>query len=398
MEKSNFLLHFSQSFFYLFTAFGIIFIPFPFHLFSYQEKITNFVFGKIISSIKPYIFENSKYEQIVSDSSSLYILILLLVLIALIIQFIFRNHIKFKKYLLQVMNIVIPYYLSLILLKYGFDKVFMGQFYSPESNILYTPFGFLDKDILFWSTIGISPTFNLFLGLSQITTAFLLLFKKTRFFGFILAIFIFTNIVAINISFDISVKVFSIFLLFMSFLGLVIYKHIFIRIIKEIKTTYSKIYLLSKNNFLYAFLKSFVILLFLFEVLYLNIQKNTSINNSYSNFIGAYLVTETLEDNILIKNHNIKRFFIHKNGYFIFQNLNDQMTDYKLQIFKDKHQFVITDYNLKKTKINYKKKDSLLVLEFIKNNKKYQLKGKMLNTQSLPLFRDNLHWTIDEIK
>ena len=69
-----------------------------------------------------------------------------------------------------------------------------------------------------------------------------------------------------------------------------------------------------------------------------------------------------------------------------------------LQIFKEKHQFVITDYELKKVRINYIKKDSILVIEFIKNKKKFQLTAKILNDTSLPLFRDTIHWTIDEVK
>jgi len=38
-----------------------------------------------------------------------------------------------------------------MLLNYGTDKLFLEQFYKPDANILFTPLGFLDSDILFWS-------------------------------------------------------------------------------------------------------------------------------------------------------------------------------------------------------------------------------------------------------
>lgn len=398
MKKFESFFKFCKLSSYLFIILGIVFIPFSYNLFTYQEKITSFFFGKIISIVKPFIFQVSKYELISSDSSSLYVLIFILIILAILIQSVLFTHKKFNKYLTQILHIAVPYYLSLILLKYGFDKVSMGQFYSPEANLLYTPLGFLEKDILFWSIIGTSPLYNLLLGISQIITAILLLLKKTRFLGLVLSTFIFINIVAVNMSFDISVKAFSIFLLFMSIIGLLKYNFIFIRIFEEIKAIKEKSFLVSKDKFFYSFLKSFIILLFLFEVCYAVIQKKISYKeNEYSNFANAYLVIETLENNLLMENDSIKRIFIHKDGYLIFQNINDEMTDYKLQVFKEKQQFVITDYDLKETKINYEKRDSLLVLKFTKNEKAYQLTTKVLDHLSLPIFRDSFHWAIDAI-
>jgi hypothetical protein len=86
----------------------------------------------------------------------------------------------------------------------------------PEPNLLFTPLGQLDKDILYWSTMGSSYGYNLFLGCTELLTGVLLFFRKTRAIGALAAVFICANIVAVNFSFDISVKLLSSFLLLLS--------------------------------------------------------------------------------------------------------------------------------------------------------------------------------------
>ena len=119
--------------------------------------------------------------------------------------------------------------------------------------------------------------------------------------------------------------------------------------------------------------------------------------NANHNIIGAYLVTDTKRNDTLIKN-TIKRIFIHKDDYMIFQNLNDEMNDFKLENSTENNQFIITDYNLKKRTINYTLNDSLLLFHFSKNKNRYQIFTKKLNHKSLPLLKHNFHWTIDDIQ
>src|SRR5205085_9499653 len=106
------------------------------------------------------------------------------------------------------------YYLCLQLLKYGVDKIFKNQFYLPEPNTLFTPAGMLDKDILYWSTMGTSYGYNIFLGSLEIAAALFILIKRTRLIGLLLSLGILINVTEVNFGFDISVKLFSLFLLF----------------------------------------------------------------------------------------------------------------------------------------------------------------------------------------
>src|SRR4029077_19764906 len=62
-------------------------------------------------------------------------------------------------------------------------------------------------------TIGSSYTYTVVAGIFEILPAVLLLFRRTRIIGAIIATAVMTNVVLINFGFDISVKLFSCFLL-----------------------------------------------------------------------------------------------------------------------------------------------------------------------------------------
>jgi len=108
------------------------------------------------------------------------------------------------------------WFLALQLLEYGFDKVFKHQFYLPEPNTLYTPLGMLPPDLAYWSVLGASHTYSVFAGLLEVLPGLLLLWGRTRLVGGIMALAVLANVLALNIGFDISVKLWSAFLLLLA--------------------------------------------------------------------------------------------------------------------------------------------------------------------------------------
>ncbi|MEM6398267.1 MAG: hypothetical protein AAF741_18090 [Bacteroidota bacterium] len=104
---------------------------------------------------------------------------------------------------------ILSYFLALIFLRYGLDKLSGGQFPAPDLFVLDTTVGELDSDILYWTTVGSSRSYQWFLGMAEIIPAILLLWSKTRLFGLLLLLPITINIAAVNWCFDISVKVLS---------------------------------------------------------------------------------------------------------------------------------------------------------------------------------------------
>ena len=391
----------AQKIVFNFALLSIVFIPFPFVFFPYQAMISEGLFGRIIRFFIEIILGIENYHSaIVSDALMMYVLLLLLFMIAVlvssVVHFFFKNKLP-KREIKYILHTVFSYYLALILIKYGTDKLFLGQFYAPEPNILYTPLGYLDRDILFWSTMGTSYAYNVFMGIAEIGAAFLLLFHKTRIVGALFSSAIFINIVAINFSFDISVKLYSSLLLFLSLLILSQFFKQFYHflLLKQPSQLSDSRPLLFERSFVRTFVKTFIILFILLEAFYPNLQ-----TKQLPFLHGAYQVVSIVQSD---KEQNLrsipfKRIFIHKNHYLIFQDHDDRMSDYKLKIDEINNRLILTDYTLLKDTLNYQYSatDNSLELMRVIEQKQYKINMQQLKHDTLPIIKHHFHWMIDE--
>jgi len=109
------------------------------------------------------------------------------------------------------------YYLFVILFVYGITKVIDAQFLYPNVWRFTEPMGGASPIDLAWSFMGFSASYTFFAGLVEIIAALLLLFRKTITLGACIAAGVLINVLAMNISYDMPVKQFSIHLLLFSF-------------------------------------------------------------------------------------------------------------------------------------------------------------------------------------
>ncbi|MFK7972138.1 MAG: hypothetical protein AB8F95_17345, partial [Bacteroidia bacterium] len=216
---------------------------------------------------------------------------------------------------------IVVFFLALHLAKYGFDKLFKHQFYFPEPNTLYTPLGYLDKDILYWSTIGSSYSYNVAMGIVELVPAFLLLFRRTRLLGGLIALGIMLHIVVLNFSFDISVKAHSTMLLLAAILIIspwfsALYNFFFLQKSQDMPAFYQ-----TKISKLFTII---ALLLVLLESLFPFVKSGNYNGDNIQKLAlhGAYKVVEQRGDA-----PQIKRLFVHKNYYLIAQFPNDSMRD-----------------------------------------------------------------------
>ncbi len=383
---------------YLFAFLGVLLIPFPFYLLGFQEKIAPFLFTNVVSWLSERLFHTSlNPPAFTSDTLALGALFIVLaalaVGIALLLQLVKRLR-QQQQPLVIICRIAACYYLSLQLLKYGFDKLFKAQFYLPEPNILYTPVGQLGKDMLFWTTMGTSWSFNVFMGLMELLPAVLLMFKRTRVVGLLLATAVLLPVVMLNISFDISVKLFSMFLLFLSILLLSpFFKPLYAFAIQQKKAFLTQeCWLLPFEIpvFIRVALKSFVIGLLLLEGLYPyllsgNFNDDRALRPALH---GAYAVTSIIAPgDTLPQPLPVKRVFIHRKGYIIFQDAHDGMQDFKLSVNERKGLLELTDYELHTTLLEYRVQpvDSLFSMQFEYQGRSYWLQAKRLSWEKLPV-------------
>src|SRR4030095_7643936 len=89
---------------------------------------------------------------------------------------------------------------------YGMIKVFRGQFPSPSPGRLIETYGDSSPMGLMWNFMGYSSAYVIFAGVSESLGALLLFFRRTTTLGALVLTAVMTNVVAMNLCFDVCVK------------------------------------------------------------------------------------------------------------------------------------------------------------------------------------------------
>lgn len=372
----------------------IMFLPLPFGFGEVQCTAAEFLFAKPVFFLQDVFFDDSFSNAVfTSDTRSLNTLILLLAFLALVAAVFIRG--TAQKLLWMGWTATI-YYLAFVLLKYGFDKVFMAQFPTPRPNILYSPFGQLSKDILYWSIMGLSPLYCIVLGWIEVITAMLLIFRCTRVLGLLLALGAFANIVLVNVAFDISVKTFSLLLFAMALCMIspylaAMYRFFILRRTQQLP----ELYRLPLKPHILAGIRFFVIGLMLMQVLY----PYTARVVEPSPLHGAYSVQQVTEDGVQVAlaDFPVKRIFLHERGYIIFQYHDDSMKDYYFEEDATAPVFLLEDYDGSKRRLSYSLEGNRLTLR-LDQGSDVLIIAKKLDINKLPALQDDFHFTIDELK
>lgn len=401
---------------FIFCLGYLLFFPVPYYLFPDVGTWTAPVIKPAIEFIGKNVIRLQKpfTPDLWSDTTGHYIFVISLFILSvfagLIISAVRKGIVspKLKFWFFTALT----YYLSLTLLKYGADKIFKHQFYIPEPNTLFTPLGQLTPDTLFWSTMGSSYSYTVFGGIMEIIPALLLLFRRTRLPGILISIGVLLNVVMLNFGFDITVKLYSLFLLFVSLLLLTPHLPQLISFFfkKEPATGYTEqhINLTRKSLPLYVAAKSLVLGLLIYE--------STGYYFATHNFnddlaprpelYGAYEVYLFTDQGKIIPastSHpgRFRRIFFHSRDYFIVQTMADEFVDFKVQInpetetieldqgvYQEKPQGLIT--------LNYKVNEDKLVLYGYFNDTYITLFSKKIDLNELPLLKEKFHWSVDE--
>ncbi|MCT2563285.1 hypothetical protein [Chryseobacterium herbae] len=371
----------------IFFLLFLLFFPLTF-LGDFQQSWSLFLWEDLADWIVKNIFKiNQSRIDFSSDSSSMFALVMILMIVSALAAILIKK--KYQQRILDLSKEIIVLYLVVILMKYGFDKVFKAQFYLPEPNILYSRFGNLDKDILFWSTMGTSRLYSVSAGILEILTTLLILFRKTRVLGLLVSIGILINIFLINIGFDISVKFFSLILLSMAVFALKndwipLYRFL---ILKQEVNREEKREINPKFQPVWIFFKTAFVGLSLAAILFPFINSG-NFNDDTSDrplLHGAFKNLDADSD--------IQYVFFHRNSYLILMDKNEKMVDFHY-VQRSKNQLILEDYTNKKTKVDYvyQKKDSLLTLSF----RKYMIKTKELNWRKMNALKPLFHAVIED--
>lgn len=369
----------------LFFAGIMLFLPFDAGE-SWQRRLSLFVFGDIVTGISPFVHAHPLPADFSSDTLSLLILIGLLAILAAVLGWIL-SALKTDFPLTKWVRIGGSYYLAYVLLFYGMGKILGLQFYIPEANVLFTPFGQLTKDILFWSTVGTSRSFNVATGVIECAIALLLLLGRTRVAGLFLSLFVLLGIVLLNFTFDISVKLFSLLLTALNLYCLWPVLPALVRFflgkgVVSLNGLFPQWSIRSVwSLWLQVFLASAIVVTGVWP------QLPTHMHRAFPS--GAY-------DVISGEPSGIRRFFIHSRDYLILQDTVGHLADYHFQVVGAA--LWVEDYDGKKTlgTFRFSRKDSLLRLEVPERG--WVLNGKAIDIRKLPASQDETHFLLDDFR
>ena len=197
--------------------------PFPLDLFSDSNFIISSFrefWGKLVPLVGKYFFGidvGPRGGDTVFHYTRIFSIFLVSILVSLIWTIADRQP-GSDKDIRYWTNVYVRYYIAYNMLDYGFSKVFNIQFAPqfPNLNGLVEPYGEFSPQGLLWKFMGYSKSYQVFTGSIEILGGLLLLFRRTTTAGSLILIAVMSNVVMMNWSYDIPVKIYSSHLLLMA--------------------------------------------------------------------------------------------------------------------------------------------------------------------------------------
>jgi hypothetical protein len=114
------------------------------------------------------------------------------------------------------LRVCVRLYLGTVMIGYGAVKVIPMQFSRPTLDRLIQPFGDASPMGLLWTFMGASEPYVVFTGAAEMLCGILLFARRTTTLGALMCAAVMGNVVMLNFSYDVPVKLFSSLLLAMA--------------------------------------------------------------------------------------------------------------------------------------------------------------------------------------
>jgi uncharacterized membrane protein YphA (DoxX/SURF4 family) len=198
------------------------------------ETILLTFLGVSLASLSLYLFDTNSFFSLTQffgfdiDKTDLTACVISVIIGFILTLYWQRKQIQpadMEKYLYWL-QAILRYFLAYIFLLYGFAKVFQQQFYSLPST-LDTPLSDISGIQLTWRFFGYSYAYTLFVASSQIIGSILLFFRRTTTLAVVILLPVVANIVFVNFTHSIPVKLYSsIYLVMLLYLLFVDFKRL----------------------------------------------------------------------------------------------------------------------------------------------------------------------------
>lgn len=213
------------------TAFRFAFVylllynlPFPLTAFPYIDKAAE-LYNSFWTWIVPRLAKAVLNREIATvfngsgDRTYDYLLVAFLLLISLgaaVIWTFFDRKRPGYPTLYRWLNLYVRFALGSTMIGYGAFKVISSQFAAPTLDRLMQTYGESSPMGLLWTFMGASEPYTMFVGFAEMISGILLFPRKTSTLGVLMSIGVLSNVVALNFSYDVPVKLYSSHLLAMA--------------------------------------------------------------------------------------------------------------------------------------------------------------------------------------
>lgn len=395
-KKFLFLFILSYTLFYIF--------PFPFDAFPLLDFIFNF-YERANNAFVIWIGKNILHLQnfrklVFSDSGDttfdfvkFFIFLILSIITAFTILLADKKRSNYEK-IQYCLFVYIRYCIGFYMLVYGFDKVFKSHFPFPGLEKLEQTFGESTPQGLLWAFMGYSTSYTFFLGIIEVLSGFLLLFRRTTALGALLVLLIMINVAVINFSYDVPVKLFALHMVAYALLLLYpFFNSIFQFFIlkKETKLTEQKEIVFP--NFIQSYKKIIKgVIIVSFTLLFINFSwKNMKVDGDSAPKPALYGIYSYSDSNI-------------KDG----KQLKKIIFDKKITIFKweDASQYYTTTIDTISKNIYFQSNNNpsdkrLVKYDFAENiltlfeNDSSSLQFRKVDVGNFPLINRGFHWVVE---
>jgi hypothetical protein len=210
---------------FLFCYLVLYILPFPLDVIPVYGEVLQQSYREIWSAIPPWVGEHvfgvavrpRPYGR--GDSTYGNVLIfcyLILALAATAVWTLLDRRRANDARLHEGLRVYVRFALATVIIGYGAYKVIPEQFGTPFPSDLLEPIGEGSPMHLLWTFMGASIPYVIFTGAAEMLGGLLLVARRTTLLGALVCIGVLSNVVMLNLSYDVPVKLYSSHLLLMA--------------------------------------------------------------------------------------------------------------------------------------------------------------------------------------
>jgi hypothetical protein len=210
---------------FLFSYLVLYNFPFPLDAIPIYGEILKQSYREIWAAVVPWVGEHVlgvevRYRPSGSgDATYNYVLLFCYLILALAATVVWTlldsrraNYVRLHAWL----RVYVRFALATAMIRYGAYKVIPEQFGTPFPSDLLQPIGESSPMKLLWTFMGASIPYVIFTGAAEMLGGLLLVARRTALLGALVCIAVMSNVVMLNLSYDVPVKLHSSHLLLMA--------------------------------------------------------------------------------------------------------------------------------------------------------------------------------------